>query len=71
MTAAVPLAAVGALGLAAGRALPALAPIVPSVARSLDVPCSVPGSAGVALTFDDGPHPQGTPAVLADRKSVV
>jgi peptidoglycan/xylan/chitin deacetylase (PgdA/CDA1 family) len=24
----------------------------------------LPGSGGVALTFDDGPHPEGTPAVL-------
>lgn len=24
----------------------------------------MPGSAGVALTFDDGPHPEGTPAAL-------
>lgn len=26
---------------------------------------SLPGSAGVALTFDDGPDPEGTPPVLA------
>jgi peptidoglycan/xylan/chitin deacetylase (PgdA/CDA1 family) len=24
----------------------------------------LPGAAGVVLTFDDGPHPEGTPAVL-------
>lgn len=28
------------------------------------VPLRVPRPGGVALTFDDGPHPQGTPAVL-------
>jgi peptidoglycan-N-acetylglucosamine deacetylase len=42
----------------------ALAPIVPSAARGLGLPRRLPGSAGVALTFDDGPHPEGTPAVL-------
>jgi peptidoglycan/xylan/chitin deacetylase (PgdA/CDA1 family) len=28
------------------------------------LPRTLPGAAGVALTFDDGPHPDGTPAVL-------
>jgi peptidoglycan/xylan/chitin deacetylase (PgdA/CDA1 family) len=43
----------------------ALAPHVPSAAASLGVPRVLPPSAsGVALTFDDGPHPEGTPAVL-------
>jgi peptidoglycan/xylan/chitin deacetylase (PgdA/CDA1 family) len=41
-----------------------LAPIVPGAARQLSLPRSIPGAAGVALTFDDGPHPEGTPAVL-------
>jgi peptidoglycan/xylan/chitin deacetylase (PgdA/CDA1 family) len=52
--------------LAAGAAwsLPALAPIVPPVAGVLRVPLRRPGAPGVALTFDDGPHPQGTPATL-------
>ena len=31
----------------------------------MDVPLSLPEPTGVALTFDDGPHPEGTPAVLA------
>lgn len=35
-----------------------------AAARSLGVPRALPGAAGVALTFDDGPHPEGTPAVL-------
>jgi peptidoglycan/xylan/chitin deacetylase (PgdA/CDA1 family) len=28
------------------------------------VPRRLTGSSGIALTFDDGPHPEGTPAVL-------
>jgi peptidoglycan-N-acetylglucosamine deacetylase len=39
-----------------------LAPHVPRAADALRVPRTVAG--GVALTFDDGPHPEGTPAVL-------
>lgn len=53
--------------LAAGgvvHAAPALAPIVPAVGRALAVVRREEGLDGVALTFDDGPHPQGTPAVL-------
>lgn len=57
-------AATGALGLAAW-ASPAPAAHVPAlcevlgIARRLDL-----GSGAVGLTFDDGPHPRGTPAVL-------
>lgn len=43
---------------------PALAPVVPGLGGLLDVKLREEGSEGVALTFDDGPHPQGTPAVL-------
>ncbi|MBV9417850.1 MAG: polysaccharide deacetylase family protein [Solirubrobacterales bacterium] len=39
-----------------------LAPHVPQAARVLGIQRTVSG--GVALTFDDGPHPEGTPAVL-------
>ena len=39
-----------------------LAPHVPRAARALGIQRTVAG--GVALTFDDGPHPLGTPAVL-------
>jgi peptidoglycan/xylan/chitin deacetylase (PgdA/CDA1 family) len=39
-----------------------LAPHVPRAADALGIRRTVSG--GVALTFDDGPHPQGTPAVL-------
>lgn len=43
---------------------PALAPLAPGLASALGVQREDLGSDGVALTFDDGPHPQGTPAVL-------
>lgn len=56
--------AIGTAGCAAWS-LPALAPVMPSVCRGLGVPRRLAdGSGAVALTFDDGPHPQGTPAVL-------
>jgi peptidoglycan-N-acetylglucosamine deacetylase len=47
-----------------GSLLPALAPVVPQAARALGLRLRVEGASGVALTFDDGPHPEGTPAVL-------
>ncbi|MGZ4183765.1 MAG: polysaccharide deacetylase family protein [Solirubrobacteraceae bacterium] len=42
-----------------------LAPVNQAAAAALNLPRTIttPG-AGVALTFDDGPHPEGTPAVL-------
>jgi peptidoglycan/xylan/chitin deacetylase (PgdA/CDA1 family) len=49
---------------AAAWSLPAPAPHAPLLAAALGVPLRLPGAAGVALTFDDGPHPEGTPAVL-------
>jgi peptidoglycan-N-acetylglucosamine deacetylase len=55
------------LGLAAAAAwsAPALAPIAPPVCDALGVPRRLSsGARGVALTFDDGPHPEGTPALL-------
>jgi peptidoglycan/xylan/chitin deacetylase (PgdA/CDA1 family) len=68
----------GALGVGAmlGYLLPALAgsqpvlfprspaPISPRLRRSLGVEDSTASGHGYALTFDDGPHAQGTPAVL-------
>ena len=42
----------------------ALAPINSDAARALSLPRTLPGTSGVALTFDDGPHPEGTPAIL-------
>lgn len=41
-----------------------LAPVVPAAAAALEVPRTLPHGGGVALTFDDGPHPEGTPSVL-------
>ena len=43
---------------------PALAPVVPPVARALRLPRRHWDPSAVAITFDDGPHPRGTPAVL-------
>jgi peptidoglycan/xylan/chitin deacetylase (PgdA/CDA1 family) len=40
-----------------------LAPVLSRAAGGLGLPRVLP-AAGVALTFDDGPHPEGTPAVL-------
>jgi peptidoglycan-N-acetylglucosamine deacetylase len=54
----------GASAAAVLHAGPALAPIVPGLGPALGVEMRLGGGDGVALTFDDGPHPQGTPAVL-------
>jgi peptidoglycan-N-acetylglucosamine deacetylase len=43
---------------------PAAAPVVRPVAAAFGIPCKLPAGSGVALTFDDGPHSHGTPAVL-------
>jgi peptidoglycan-N-acetylglucosamine deacetylase len=40
-----------------------LAPVNRDAAAALMLPRTLPAD-GVALTFDDGPHPEGTPAVL-------
>jgi peptidoglycan-N-acetylglucosamine deacetylase len=45
------------------RPVLALAPVVPAIAASAGIPLRL-DRPGVTLTFDDGPHPQGTPAVL-------
>jgi peptidoglycan/xylan/chitin deacetylase (PgdA/CDA1 family) len=52
-----------AFAAAAGWCGPGLAPHVPPLCDLLRIPRRLPGE-GVALTFDDGPHPEGTPAVL-------
>jgi peptidoglycan/xylan/chitin deacetylase (PgdA/CDA1 family) len=50
---------------AAGWSAPALAPLVPPLCRALGIPRTLPaGARGVALTFDDGPHPDATPTLL-------
>jgi peptidoglycan-N-acetylglucosamine deacetylase len=43
---------------------PALAPVVPPIAEMLGVVLRDEELDGVALTFDDGPHPHGTVSVL-------
>jgi peptidoglycan/xylan/chitin deacetylase (PgdA/CDA1 family) len=56
-----------AAGLAAGavwHAGPALAPVLPAIGRGLGVVLRQDHLDGVALTFDDGPHPHGTVSVL-------
>jgi peptidoglycan-N-acetylglucosamine deacetylase len=54
--------ALGAAGT--GWSLPALSPHAPRLSDALGIERRVGVQDGVALTFDDGPHPQGTPAVL-------
>lgn len=41
-----------------------LAPVNARAASALGLPRTLAGAGGVAITFDDGPHPEGTPAVL-------
>jgi peptidoglycan/xylan/chitin deacetylase (PgdA/CDA1 family) len=55
--------AVAALGVA-GYLLPGLAGALPVLRRPLGVEDHTSSGRGFALTFDDGPHAQGTPAVL-------
>ncbi|MEA2445055.1 MAG: hypothetical protein QOJ12_2347 [Thermoleophilales bacterium] len=59
-----PLAQAGLAVAGVAWAAPALAPIVPPLARPLGIALTGAGPDAVALTFDDGPHPEGTPAVL-------
>jgi peptidoglycan/xylan/chitin deacetylase (PgdA/CDA1 family) len=54
----------GASAAAVVHAGPAPAAVVPGLASALGIQQRQEGAGGVALTFDDGPHPQGTPAVL-------
>jgi peptidoglycan/xylan/chitin deacetylase (PgdA/CDA1 family) len=58
------VAAGGVLAATVLHAGPALAPVVPPLGDALGVVLREEGEDGVAITFDDGPHPQGTPAVL-------
>ncbi|WP_259315814.1 polysaccharide deacetylase family protein [Capillimicrobium parvum] len=51
-------------GVLAAHAVPALAQPLPRIGDLLGVERRVPGPAAVALTFDDGPHPQATEQVL-------
>lgn len=54
----------GASAAAVLHAGPALAPIVPGLGPALGVEMKLGSGDAVAITFDDGPHPQGTPAML-------
>ncbi|MHB1810305.1 MAG: polysaccharide deacetylase family protein, partial [Solirubrobacteraceae bacterium] len=47
-----------------GYPLPPLAGFSATLRRALRIEDRLPDGRGCALTFDDGPHPQGTPAVL-------
>lgn len=50
--------------LAAAYWAPSVPVLLPDAGPAFGIRTRLPGSAGVLLTFDDGPHPQGTPAVL-------
>ncbi len=54
------------LRLAATWVVPAPAAHVPGLAGALRIPCRLEDRRGVAVTFDDGPHDEGTPAVLEE-----
>ena len=59
-----PLLGAGAGAAAILHAGPGLAPVVPALGRALGVQLRQEGVEGVAITFDDGPHSEGTPLVL-------
>lgn len=60
-----------ALGVATvAHAGPALSRPVRALRPWIDVLERVGDTGGVALTFDDGPHPQGTPAVLEHLRAL-
>lgn len=55
------------LGTAAALySLPAAAVALPRLAEALGLETHLVDSDAVALTFDDGPHPEGTPAILEE-----
>jgi len=58
--------ALGLVGTAAVWSAPAIAPLAPPVGRAFRIRMRLARHSGVALTFDDGPHREGTPAVLAE-----
>jgi len=59
-------AALVAGGAAAAQWSPAPAAHLSPLAAAFRIPTTLPSARGVLLTFDDGPHPQGTRAVLAE-----
>jgi peptidoglycan/xylan/chitin deacetylase (PgdA/CDA1 family) len=64
LNAALAAGAVSAAAAAVVHAGPALAPVIQPFGDALGIKLREDGGEGVALTFDDGPHPRGTPAVL-------
>jgi peptidoglycan-N-acetylglucosamine deacetylase len=58
------LAALCGLGALAAWCAPAAAPVFSPLAAVLGISRRLQSPRGIALTFDDGPHPEGTPAVL-------
>jgi peptidoglycan-N-acetylglucosamine deacetylase len=62
LTAAATAAALSAAAVA--YAGPALAPVVPPIGAGLGIQLRLDRDEDIAITFDDGPHPHGTPAVL-------
>ena len=63
MRRAVPLTVGGAVAI---QWAPAAAAFVPWLAQAFEIATRRPGRAGVLLSFDDGPHVEGTPAILAE-----
>ena len=59
----VDLAAAGSL---AAWCAPAAAPVAPFVSAAFRIPRRLASPSGIAITFDDGPHAEGTPAVLRE-----
>jgi peptidoglycan-N-acetylglucosamine deacetylase len=57
-------AGTGLAAAAVAYAGPALAPVLPRIGDGLGIHLRFEREEGVAITFDDGPHPHGTPAVL-------
>ena len=58
------LGAGAAAGVVAAWSAPAVAPFVPWAAQELGIRTRLQRARGIALSFDDGPHREGTPAVL-------
>jgi peptidoglycan/xylan/chitin deacetylase (PgdA/CDA1 family) len=54
----------GVCAAGAVHAAPALAPVFSPFGEALGIRMRQEGAEGVALTFDDGPHPRGTPLIL-------
>jgi peptidoglycan-N-acetylglucosamine deacetylase len=53
-----------ALAALAAWCAPAAAPVVPRISQLIGVPTTLAEGRGIALTFDDGPHRDGSAAVL-------